>query len=311
MPTQHQLFSRIGNRAGGLFSNPRTQMTPLPPMEGVFQQQKSDLFPKEKAYLQKFLTVEPYFDSRGMLSLSAARPQSEFLNFLYGLKPKEEVRGAATGKVATSRKTEGAGAMITPIIPRQTTAEAVQGQVVAPPIYGPPANLVIDESSRYGQGIPTLIENTAIYQSYLNQQINEYRYQTQLYQSENHWHQAAAAITGGEKENIMLVKTIREKAAAQKNLGGTGASTIAMSTAAEKETFPELVSSENGASEKAVVPMFPLNQWEPLARLSEPGITSASETAGDWSEICSFLRQNIAETFTELLQNMIPETEGR
>lgn len=109
----------------------------------------------------------------------------------------------------------------------------------------------------------------------------------------------------------MLVKTIREKPATQKNLGGTRASTIAMTTAAEKETFPELVSSENGASEKAVMPMFPLNQWESLARLSEPGMPAASTLPGDLSEVCSFLRQNIAETFTELLQNMIPETEGR
>ena len=263
------------------------------------------------SYLQKFLIAERYFDNRGMLSLSTARPQNDFFNFLYGLKPKEEVLGQATGKIVATGKTEDTGSMIMPSIPRQTTLEADQVQVPVLSTYGPSANLAIDESSRYGQGISTLIENTAIYQSYLNQQINEYRYQTQLYQSENHWHQAAAAVTGGEKENIMLVKTIREKAAARENLGRTRARTIAMSTAAEKEALPERVNVGHASSEKTVMPMFALNQWEPLARLSEPGISAVSAVSSDLSEVCSFLRQNIAETFTELLQNMIPETEGR
>lgn len=278
---------------------------------GGLLQLRTDLWAREMPYWQKFMETGSYFDEFGTVVLSAAAPQSSFFNFLRGLASKEKALLSVPDERAGNRKREEPYSLSTGAIAERNHGEpaSIRESSLPAPIYGIAYTLPEEMSARYGQEAVSPMENTAVYQSYsasyLNQQINEYRYQTQYVQLENHLHPAAIAVADEKKKKTSGQNMMRENSLSQK------LPMAANAEAAERDIWgnnmkPMVAGSNSGKNPAAV--------WQPMSSaISSPqtSYSSLAENRSDWPALCSLLRQSVAETFTELLQNMIPETEGR
>lgn len=285
-------------------------------VSGGLLQQRTDLWAREMPYWQKFMATSRYFDEYGTVTLSSAVPKSSFFRFLHGLTAKEKSLLLAPGKgleAAGNKKQEASFPMgavakhnhILPISGRENPVTA--------PSYGRGHTLPESVSGRYGQGLAAPMENTAIYQSYvasyLNQQINEYRYLTESVQQNIHLQSTAVVGGDGEKQKQSLRPLPEVNGSSRKGAGAVTAVPMEKPSATGKETtgansIEAMVTVSNDKNDTAAA-------WQPMLRETMAPYRAAAENGPDWSELCSLLRQSVAEAFTELLQNMIPETEGR
>ena len=296
MQTQHQP-SRRGEQS---FS---------PAMGSFFQQQENGLWDKEKPYWQKFLAPSRYFDDSGMVWISQALPASEFFNYLNGLNGKRETAGEADSQRANRRNEAESPAWSVPLLFGQSKKlfSAPEKQESSQPVYGIEPLSPVNEPVRYSPEAATPIQNTEIYQSYLQQQIHEYRYQTQLYQGETHLHPTTIFQNNSGQKKPRPIRENGLSSVGQSLPVTRLAETIIPGAVRERvksQTADDLPMATVAGAE-SVAP------WQPLPLLSGETETAAGTEPPDWSGLASLLKQNIAETFTELLQNMIPETEGR
>lgn len=282
---------------------------------GGLQQQQTDLWAREMPYWQKFMKAGSYFDDFGMVRLSPSVPQDSFFQFLMGLTSEESALNMPVVKKPSNRKRKdgdrsstGGVAKNNPVI-----ADFISAYPKEPPIYGRVHTLPEEMPARYGQGYLTPIENTAIYQSYqdtyLNQQINNYLYRMEYVQQENYSHQTLVSVADKKQRKLRYENQRggypqRQKAPISSTVAMEGASPAMGKMPAEKNDIAQLAVVSDGARE----PAFP-GQPQPLEVMPIYGV--GAENRPDWMELCALLRQSMAETFTELLQNMIPETEGR
>lgn len=280
-------------------------------------QQRTDLWDREMPYWQKFMATSRYFDEFGMVALSEAVPQSSFFKFLQGLTTKEEAQTVASAKRPSSRKREEGNILpMGDVVTNNNRISAIANENPAlASIYGGALVQPENGSARYGQEPVVPIENTAVYQSYsasyLNQQINEYLYQTEFVRQETHLHPTTVARIGSDKRRLPRQSLIKDNILAPKVPIAAAGGTEEKSSAVGRKN-DAIVDGEGIAAvkdNKRDVTAVP-GERHPLASLFSV-YPSVAEESPDWSALCSLLRQSVAETFTELLQNMIPETEGR
>lgn len=266
---------------------------------GLFQSKNADPWGREKGYWQKFTEGGRYFNDIGMSILAAASPAGLFFQYLQGLEKKRqqptETERPTQGVNGLRHSSANMGATEPILIVQQAAATDNHPALFRKKMAKiAPTEKMADH--RLNSVAPT--ENTVINQSYLSQQINQYLHRTQLFKQENHLHTTKLKMVSGDKEK-------RDFADISLPSGGEKPSVTAKGTG-------QPISVEVGNE----MPFLNNDgiQGENVSLFSSPYPVAADLSAAvgmDWSEILSMLQKNMAEAFTELLQNMIPETEGR
>lgn len=250
----------------------------------LFLPYKNNLWNKEASYWQKFLTGDSRFfladKKNGAVASQPEKKNGGFwgvvaqLGERSGLQPGKREQGGGRQK----------GTAGTPIV----TAVSYAPQ----PIVS--AGAV--SSRRHGGNGTVYSPITKIYQSYLTQQVQNHLHQTQLRQEEKHLH-FSTLFTGGEERNSRGTYPSEGK-----ELGGQ--ETIPSQPVSPFLTGHSLLAGqrkEQRGDGEAISLLSP-----PIPDLSAP----MRNDSMDWTMVASMAQNKMAEALTELLQNMIPETEG-
>ncbi len=267
---------------------------------GLFQPQNADLWGREGDYWQKFTKDDRYFNDVGMSISASASPAGLFFHYLQGLEKKrqqpldEEVRPQGVNGLRDNGAVMG---ITEPILIVQQALAADNHPVLSQK----EKNNLIPEKNMADNPFSLLqpIENTIINQSYLSQQISQYLHRTQVFKQENHQHTTKLKMVSDDKE--------------KRNPADISLPSIGENLSVTVKETGEPISVETGNATVFRNNNEIQGENASLFSFGAPiGAADSSAAAGiDWSEILSMLQKNMAESFTELLQNMIPEMEGR
>lgn len=240
----------------------------------LFQQQKQDLWTKERNYWQQFLPQANTFSAAMMgLFLQKERPEQDFTDLLHKLSTPQEKRG----QEVAARENDGI------FIPRGKNDMAFSDEeVTSLSSVSSPAflssmvqKIMRSMGEKEGASFATETISSKIEQaapSFITQQVQKYLYQTYLQKQEQHTH---------------IVKE-------------TGSKFFS----AEESMVP--VGDRNLADRETGLPFV----YEPLLG-GQSFSAQPVQNMPDLLALLSGLQSNMMESFTELLQNMIPEVEDR